>query len=201
MSDPLPVRATYFAAPRSYQIDGDNLVIATVAKAGATAPPPESIPLRNIAEIRLSHYPARYHFNRFRCRFKTRAGAAHTISNTYWQGPVTEKDFSARYRAFVADLCRGVAAANPGARFLRGRTRAALMVENGVLLLLVAVLIGVWIWLRPSLRWFQILNLALIILYAPFAISSWRRNRAGVFDPQNVPEEILPQSKSTTIPP
>jgi hypothetical protein len=192
MSEPLRVRATYFEKPRTYHIDGGALVVTPITQPGAPAPAPELVPLASIVEVRLSHYPARFQFNRFRCTLKTRAGATHTITNTYWEGPVTEKDASAAYHAFVHELCQSVATENPAARFLRGRTRTALIVENGVLLLLFAALIGVWVVLRPGLHWFQILNLALIVVYAPLAVYSWRRNRPGEFDPQAVPPEIIP---------
>lgn len=196
MSEPLPVRATYFEKPRTCRIDGGRLIVTPVVQPGGPLPAPVVIPLADVVAVRLSHYPARFQFNRFRCTVTTRAGATHTISNTFWAGPITEKDFSAEYRAFVTALCRSVATASPEARFLRGRARATLIVENGVLALLFAALIGVWVWLRPGLRWFQILNLALIIAYAPLAVLSWRKNRSGVFDPRAVPPEIMPALNS-----
>jgi hypothetical protein len=190
MSELLPVRATFFAQPRTYTLEGDALVIT--ADTTGTATSAETIPLSHISEIRLSHYPARFHFNRFRCEIRTRAGTVHTMTNAVWKGPVSEQDVSEPFRTFVSALCRRVAEANPNARFLHGRTRAALFVENGVLLILVAILIVVWVTLKPQLRWFQILNVAVIVLYAPIAIHSWRKNRAGTFDPRSIPADILP---------
>jgi hypothetical protein len=189
MSEPLPVRATYFETPRTYRIDGDALVVSPLGTAS------ESIPLREIVEIRLSHHPARFQPNRFRCRVTPRQGRAHTINNAVWLGPVSEKLLVQEYRDFVGKLCAAVAAANPEARFLRGRSRAALFLENGILVALLAILISVWVALKPRLHWFQIVNLALIAVYVPFAVRSWRKNLPGTFDPRSVPSDILPASE------
>lgn len=193
MTEPLPLRATAFEKPRLSRIEGDALLITPTADPGEPAVAPTRIPLGDVVEIRLSHEPARFQYDRFRCRLRTRGGAVHTLSNLFWEGPVSETDYSADYRALVGELCRRVAAANPEARFRRGRSRTAMALENGALLLVFAVLIGVWAVLRPPMPAFRILNLVLIVVYVPLAVFSFRKNRPGTFDPLAVPAEILPK--------
>lgn len=195
MNESLRVRATWFEKPRTFQIVDDSLVVTTSLKPGEPASPTatQSIALRDIEEVRISHYPARFETNRFRCRLKIRNGAALTFNNAVWEGPVSEANVSTEYRAFVIALCRGVALANPTARFLRGRPRSAMLVENGFLLVLFLVMIAVFAFLKTTMHWFQILQVVLIVIYFPLAVMSYRRNRPGVFNPLQPPDEVLPK--------
>lgn len=195
MSDSLRIRASWFEKPRTITILDDALVVSAAAESGAAGAGerPRSLALPDVVEVRLSHSPSRFDANRFRCRLRTRDGEKLTFHNAVWEGPVSEADISPDYRAFVSELCRRVFAANPSARFLRGRSRAAMLVENGILLALFVAMIAVFALLKTRVHWFQWLQIVLIVVYFPLAVMSYRRNRPGTFDPLEPPDEVLPK--------
>lgn len=193
MNEVLRIRTNWFGKPRRLEIVGDSLIVSRDASCGSPPGATETIPLCEIVELRLSHYPARFETNRYRCRLTTAGGVSLTFINVFYQGPLSERDYSAEYRAFALELCRRVAGANPAARFVRGRPRVSMLVENGVLLVLFVVMLGVFAWLRPALHWFQVIQILLIVVYFPLALISYRKNREGIFDPYQAPEEVLPK--------
>ena len=182
-----------FTRRRAYRIEDCALVVTTITGDGTRGSTPASIPMRDIVAVHLTHAPARFNPDRFRCRLSTRAGVVHTLTNVGTHASIAAENINAQYSAFIGNLCASVAKANPAARFLRGRSHAMMIAEFFGLLLLGLALIGAWVWFRPRNPWMLVMSLALCAVYLPLAAISNRANRPGNFDPLAVPPELVPR--------
>lgn len=150
------------------------------------------LPYREIVRVRLRYFPTRVQTNRFECLVTTRLRDLK-FSNEFYRGIARFDDRSAEYRRFVTAICQRLAAENPGIEFLTGRNTGSLVAEYGFLALM-ALLLGWILWITDSpLGWLIWVKLGLLVFFLPTLIRYVRRSQPARFDPQHIPERVLPQ--------
>jgi hypothetical protein len=170
---------------RTFRLGEAGLLIAD------DAGPPAVLAYAEIRQVRLRFFPTRVQTNRFECLVDA-PGRTLKFSNEFYRGIASFDDQSASYRKFVTALCRRVAAANPRATFLTGRDGWVLGLEWSFLLLM-ALLLGWILWITDSpLGWLIWVKLGLIVVFLPTLWRYFKRSRATRFDPQAIPEDVLP---------
>jgi hypothetical protein len=97
------------------------------------------------------------------------------------------------YRAFVIELCRRVAEANPQTRFVRGRDLMPFLLEHGFLIAMLVLLAAVVWAVGGALRPLILLKLAILAFYVPYVLKYARTNRPAPFAPRQVPLDVLPK--------
>jgi hypothetical protein len=147
---------------------------------------------RDIRRVRLGFRPLTMQNHRFVAEIWTR-GPKLTIASTSWKSMAEQERLDGRYRAFVAELCRRIAAAGGSTLFQTGSPFIlywiGVVVFVGAALAIAALLVralqaGVWA--------------GAAFVAAFFAFFLWQagtffaRNRPGTFKPDAIPSSVLP---------
>lgn len=197
-ADPLAsyeFRANAFVPARRYVLYGDMIVWDEIGDDGDSIKRDE-IRLSDIVELELKYAPGRFQTGRCTASAVLRKGGMLVLASNHYAGIADFEDRSEAYAAFVRALAPSIAAANPSAKFTRGYRKSSLYL-GAMLTLAGGVFISVLIVpiaLATGLS--AIVPLAmLMVLSGPAAVAEVRRNWPGVYDPNDIPAELLPGEK------
>lgn len=147
----------------------------------------------DIGMIRMSYRPLTMQANRYRADIRHGSGHNLAIMSTTWQGIAVVAPQSQAYRAFLIELNRRVAAANPGAWFRAGLPMVSYVVACVLIVALAVALVGL---LARAAATENYAGAAFIL--AMGALFGWpfgnfmRRNQPVDFAPGAPPERVLP---------
>lgn len=191
-----PGRISVMEKLRLYRLEGPTLTILPSDPDPTDAAPPalpEKRWLRDVAQVRLRFFPTRVQPNRYECIVTWTNGREVKLSNEEYRGVLNFHDRSAEYCRFVRALSAAVAAENPRAGFVTGRTWLPMILEwsflGAMLALLVVVLLLVG---QIEFHTFVVAKIALVACFVPVLVQYARKNRPRSYDPRAVPEMILP---------
>jgi hypothetical protein len=151
-------------------------------------------PYGEIRRIRLAFRPMTMHNHRFAAEFWQAKGPKLQAASTSWKSLVEHERLDAPYRAFVTELCRRVGAARGGTEFLTGSP--AYLYWPGALVLAGAgiAIVGLLIRALTEGAWgAAAFVLAFLALFVWQGGTFFWRNRPGTFDPNAIPETVLPR--------
>ena len=152
------------------------------------------IPFRDVRRVRMSFRPANLQSQRFLTEIWAAGAPKLEIVSSSWKSMFDQERLDKSYSAFVVELHRRVAAAQAPVRCERGmpalRHWAGLVVFAGValgisVLIVRALQTGAW-----SGAAFIAAFLALFVWHGGNYL---RRNRPGVYHPDALPADLLPQ--------
>jgi len=178
-----------FVPEATWRLDGDRLIIQSERQ-------DTRVPLSSVTEFRLAYDPTRVALDRYRCDLRLTDGRRLTLLNKFY---VSFGEFETRnetYGAFVRALAAAVYRANPACRFRIGRGRWRYV--SGIMAMTVTLLVLSYLLLvtgGTAISWIVVAKLAILLVMVPFAISYIRKNRPRPFDPQAVPETLLPPAE------
>jgi hypothetical protein len=162
---------------------------------GLSATSPELLaPWNAIHEIRLTYAPTQYDRNRYECEVGHAKGRAR-INSMNFDGFASLSDRAASYRPFVRALISEAARRNPRIRFATGVSPLAYWLNAFIAVVLLTLMVGVIIMIgfpNADTYWLHVIDVLLIIVSLPILWGWFIKNQSGRFDPDNVPEEILP---------
>lgn len=184
---------TYTHSPRpvggpiSFTLKGDRLTVDSGRKV-------QEVRLGAVEAVRMTYEPGRFGQKVYRTRIRMTDGKTFAFSSLTWRSLVEARSQPEEYRSFARALFSAIAAANPQARFLAGK--------SGPLWLVTAVLTGASLLAMAYLVWraLQMNATGIALLGGLFALMGiWqleplvRLNRPRSFDPSAPPEELMPQ--------
>jgi hypothetical protein len=147
----------------------------------------------DILRMRLTYDPTRLSDVRHRCEVTARDGRRFRIVSATYVRLATFESQAAVYVPFVRSLAARIAAANPQAAFLTGKSPPVYYAEQAILAALVVILAVVLFTIGLPLSDLLFVKLILIATLVPFAVKYAVRNRPGRFDPQAIPDAVLPR--------
>jgi hypothetical protein len=150
------------------------------------------IPYRQIRRVRLLYRPMTMQNHRFVAEIWS-AGPKLIIASTSWKSMMEHERLDTRYRSFVAELCRRIGAAGGQTVFQTGSPPViywmGVAVFVGASLALAALIVRA----LQSGAWEGAAFIAAFLgLFLWQAGAFFRRNRPGPFDPDAIPESVLP---------
>lgn len=160
--------------------------------ADTPVPAPEHVPFRDIVYVRLRYFPTRAQTNRYECILQTRTGRSWKVVNQFYEGPMTFRDESTAYSAFIRELVQRVAIANPSAAFVRGTAAASYYLSLGFCILMFVLLAAVILTIGFTFHWLVLVKLVIIAAFIPVLVRYARRSKPGPLDPHRVPADTLP---------
>lgn len=175
-----------FTGETTWQIDGDTLIIQSDRA-------PTRLRLADVTEFRLAYDPTRVALDRYRCDLRLAGGRRLTVLNKSYVSIAVFENRDATYSPFVRALAAAVHRANPACRFRVGKGTLGYVIS--VLFMAVVLVVLAYVLLLTagaSLGWVVIAKLAIIAVMLPFAINYIRRNRPRPFDPDAIPDSLLP---------
>ena len=162
--------------------------------------PPRTYSYDQVSKVRISYEPSRAVTDLFICRIYVhgRSAPVATVSSTFYRGFLNFDPQLAAYRKFVEDLHDK----------LRGRTGVSYRAGVGNLtywgnaLFLTVVfafsaMLLIPIWEDIVLKGTNIFRLELIIFLAPLAALWFWSNRPRDYDPQTIPQDLLPKADAS----
>ncbi|HWP26106.1 MAG TPA: hypothetical protein VNL39_07160 [Xanthobacteraceae bacterium] len=188
-------KASAFGSPWEFRLQRDGILWRMGQHSGL-------IRYDQIKRVRLSFRPVTMQNYRFQTEIWSEQMPRLQIASTTWQGIVEQKRQDDAYTAFIAELHRRLAAAGSKAMFSTGIAPVSYWVG---LVLFVAVALGLAAMTARALRlgeW-----AAAVFVGGVFALVLWqigaffRRNRPGVYQPDRLPEGVLPQRPLSGAPP
>lgn len=187
---PAPVSYTYrprpFAAETRLEL-GRKELIAWQADSKSICP------YHSIETIRLFFSPRGIDFSGYSAKIYARDGRTIALEDRTFKSLAQIERHSGAYRAFVAALCRRVAAENPRVLFHAGRNRFILMMSGAAGAMMtgtLAVLGG-----RAAFQGQYLLSATVLGFTALFGAWSWRyvtRNWPRTFSADDLPDAVLP---------
>jgi hypothetical protein len=174
----------------AYAIEGDTLVVNATRSVSR-------IPLKAVEEVRFLFKPGNIAATGYLVRLTIKDGRRITIGDTSWRSLVEVERGGARYVRFVEALVRGVAEANPQARFVAGKPPAIWAVYAAVGVVAVGfMLLFAWRALNTEATGAAVLVLglfavALMQLYPLIRLNRPRRLALG-----EIPADLMPASGS-----
>jgi hypothetical protein len=150
------------------------------------------MPLAEISELRLSYDPTRFETSRYRCDVTSKRNGRALIVSVSYVSPANFENRAATYVPFVRAIALAVAHANPACKFVAGRPLARYLASHAFLLLALVLLVSVLYATGVPVIGVVAIKVALIAAFVPTMIRYARANRPRVFDPLNVPEDVLP---------
>lgn len=154
---------------------------------------PEVVRLEDVSQVRLRYFPTRFQWNRFECILTVPGRGEFKIGSEFYKGVMQFENRALQYRIFVIELCRRLADCGSGARFVAGRPTWALVAESAFLLSMVMLLVVALTLVGGVIGAFPLTRLALVAVSLPLLWMYYKRNRPRVFDPRDVPLELLPK--------
>src|ERR1043165_9937954 len=179
-------KSSVIGAPFEFRLAPDALHWGKGGSTGRTQ-------YRRIRRVRLGFRPMTMQNHRFVTEIWT-DGPKLTIASTSWKSMVEHERLDARYRAFVGELCRRIAAAGGQTVFQTGSP--VILYWIGVVVFVGAslALAGLIVRALQIGAWSGALFIAAFLgLFLWQAGTFFRRNRPGQFDPEAIPESVLPR--------
>jgi hypothetical protein len=152
----------------------------------------DSVPLSEIAEIRLLCTPTRYEAKLFRCQIRARSGKSWEWKSHHFAGFAQFEDRSPAYRDFVENLVTRVAAQNPACAFVGGTSWLSWLFNTLFLCGSLLVLAVVIFLMYTAIGWLVIVKFLVIAFLLPRAFRWIVRNKPCRFDPGQIPAALLP---------
>jgi len=178
-------KSSLIGAAFEFRLAGDALHWGKGGSQGRT-------PYRQIRRVRLGFRPLTTQNQRFVTEIWT-DGPKLTIASTSWKSMVEHERLDARYRAFVTELCRRIGAAGGQTVFQVGSP--AVVYWMGVVVFAGAslMLAGLIVRALQTAAWSGAAFVAAFLgLFLWQAGMFFRRNRPGRFDPDAIPDSVLP---------
>ncbi len=149
-------------------------------------------PFQNITSVRLKYQPTRMKTNNYSCELEFDTAPIIKIASISYISFAKFEDKAVDYCHFVKELTSSIVKVNPHCKFYSGRKLSALMIESILVLLMLTFLFWIFMALDNVVSGVIIFKL-LIILYSLFyLIKSFTINKPGFFDPNIIPNKILP---------
>ena len=148
---------------------------------------------RQIRRIRLGYRPLTMQNHRFVAEIWT-DGPKLTVASTSWKSMIEHERLDAQYRVFIAELCRRVGAAGGPTVFQTGSPAVIYWIGVVVFVGASLALAGLIVRALQVQAWGGAAFIAAFVgLFLWQAGTFFRRNRPGRFDPNAVPESVLPR--------
>ncbi len=180
------VRVSALEKECTWKLDGDTLWMATEGQ------PDISIPLAGIASVRLSYDPSRFQSKRFRCHLYNAGGKCATIQSSSYKGIADFEDRGETYASLIHALIPRIASLSPRCTFKTGTSNLNWWAQLILLFGIFSILILIMILLYTAIGPLVIVKLILVAIMVPVAIRWFMRNKPAAFDPQRIPEKLLP---------
>src|SRR5664279_213728 len=180
-------RASMFGAAREFRLTGDGLEWTVGRRSGR-------IPFGAVRRLRMSFKPANMQWQRFLTEVWADGTPKLEIVSTSWKSLVEQERLDQRYTAFVTELHRRIALAAAPARFERGRS--PFLYWPSLIVFAVVALVAAMLIVR-ALQSDAKGGAAFIAVF--LALFLWqggkyfRLNRPGVYDPIDLPIQLLPR--------
>jgi hypothetical protein len=153
-------------------------------------------PFQNIVSIRLKYAPTRMKTNNYNCELELNPSTKIKIPSISYASFANFEDKAVDYRAFVQDLSEAVVKVNPTCIFYSGRKMSSLIIENGLILLMLIFLFWIFTALSAAFSGFIVIKIIIILYSLYFVIKAIGINKPGFFNPNQIPEKILPASNN-----
>jgi hypothetical protein len=183
---------TYSHAPRpvggpvTFALDGDRLTVDSGRKV-------QDVRLGAVEQVRMTYESRGFSRRAFQTEVRMKDGKSFRFSSLHWKSVVEAERLDGPYRAFTRALLEAIAASNPEARFLAGRSR---LMWGATALLGGAALAGMALFVFGAVRSGH--TGAALIGAAFLGLGIWqlepmiRRNKPRRFAPDAPPAELLP---------
>jgi hypothetical protein len=178
-------KSSLMGAPFEFRLAPDALEWSKGETRGRT-------PYRRIHRVRLGFRPMTMQNHRFLAEIWGN-GPKLMVASTSWKSLVEHQRLDGAYRVFVTELCRRIGAAGGQAVFQTGSP--AIIYWLGVVVFAGAslALAGLIVRALQTGAWSGAAFVAAFLgLFLWQAGTFFRRNRPGVFDPNAIPESVLP---------
>ena len=154
----------------------------------------EQLDFGDIEAVELKYTPTRYERNLYRLRIRHRGGGQTDLTNGHYLRFASFEDRSPTFVPFVREFHRALAKANPSVCYRRGmsrtgRTWASAACLLGGLILLAVAAYGV----STGHSSLSFASLFLFLAATLVLRSYFAKNRPGIYDPLELPEELLPR--------
>lgn len=182
-------RLHQFVGERTWTV-GDDALTWRDAKGGGGR-----VPYSGIRSVRLRFEPTRAERRRYAMRID--AGTELAITNIHYAGIYDFKDQSEQFRPFVEAFHEKLRVANPNATYLSGSTPAAYVMNILLTIWIIAMLaIAAIFFFSIGVGWLVVLKVALILFFMPALFSLLKKNKPSTYDPQHIPESLVPSVAS-----
>jgi len=152
------------------------------------------IPYDRVRCVRLSFRPVTLQSQRYLAEIWSAGGPKLRIASTSWRSMVEQARQDQAYAAFIVELHRRLAAAGRGAQFLSGMPG---IVYWPGLAVFVAIVLGLVVLFARALQlgeWTSAAFIGGFFLLVVWQLGGYfRRNRPSVYQPETVPESVLPR--------
>jgi len=179
-------RPALLGAPWEFKLAGDGIDWAAGSKSG-------HVSFRNIRQVRISYRPSSMQSHRFMTELWANGAPKLEILSSSWKSMVEQERLDKPYAEFVAELHRRLARAAPPARYEQGSHPLmywpGLVAFVGVSLGLAFLIVRA---LQVGTKGGAAFIGAFLVLFLWQGGNFFRRNRPGVYDPADLPEELLP---------
>lgn len=180
-------KASAFGAPMEFTLKPEGLEWSTALRRGL-------VRYDQIRRVRLSFRPVTMQYYRFIAELWSEGMPRLRIASTSWRGIVEQERQDEAYSAFIVELHRRIAAAGTKALFSTG---APTIIYWLGLAIFTVVALGLAMLSVRALRLGEWSGAALVGGF--FALFLWqlgvffRRNRPGVYRPDDLPKIVLPR--------
>ena len=170
----------------SFELREDRLTVDVGRKA-------VEIPLASVEEVRMTYEPRNLAQKAFRTRLRLKGGRSFSFTSVDWKSRIDARSLDREYRAFTRTLLDAVARANPQARFVAGRSRAAWIATAALAVLSLVAMVA---FTFRALQAGATAAAALAVVVALIGI--WqlepmvRLNKPRSFTPDEPPPELMP---------
>lgn len=192
MSQPPPLtvehrcRASVVEKETRWAIQG-NLLVKSVE-----GMPDYQIPLESLREIRLQFAPTRYQTKRYVCHLHDSRGKCAAFQSGHYVGFANFADRGDSFRKLVLTLISRRFAIGGSCRYIGGTSMINWLFQSAIFIGSLCMLAAAFYFFWSAVGWMALFKLALIAWLVPVAWNWVRRNRPRDFDPENIPEGLLP---------
>ncbi len=158
------------------------------------------VSLRDIKGVRLKYAPCRYERERYLCEVSLRSGEKFTIPSTSYIRLAVFRRQNEEYKNFITLLHRELTKLEQRPRFLAGASALYYLFNAGCLVLavlmvffLVFVIGGAAFNYMSATSWVKV---AVILVLLPAAIAFIKRNVPREYDPERIPEDLMPSASA-----
>jgi hypothetical protein len=180
-------RPSLLGAAWEFKLVGDGIDWAAGRKSG-------HIPFRDIRRVRMSYRPASMQSHRFMTELWADGAPKLEILSSSWKSLVEQERLDKPYATFVAELHRRIARAAPPARYEQGNHPLlywpGLIAFVGVSLGLAFLIVRA---LQADTMGGAVFIGAFLVLFLWQGGNFFRRNRPSVYNPLDIPKELLPR--------
>ncbi|MCF8473975.1 MAG: hypothetical protein K9G26_04695 [Emcibacter sp.] len=180
-------RHSYLTKMRTYQVGDKSLRWQDDEGLETT------LTYKDIISVEGQYTPSRVQPNRYRLRINSHTKGSVDITNTTYKGYGEFKENNDSYIPFVKDLHRKMVNCNPSINFKKGISLLGYILSIvTVAFLLIVVIVAGYFFFIYGLITIVIIKTAFVIYYFPSLIRYIKNNKPGIYDPINLPPEIIP---------